>query len=244
MVFKIKFVHKNIKGWEKTSKEIDEKWKKLKKNAFNPIKKRADVILTEASKHEPPIEISSSTKEVTISSDIDEPSKNAIDLLKAVKDEGLTGKEMSIGERQLVVRLMKDAGHTQDQISSALQVSMRTIVADYRSLREKAAVQVASMELMHFAGEVVMTSMNLMNKSIQEKMYKTASNIQKDMIELLQSMGIIYRAPKTMQSLTLTARMNASRKGFNKYMETMGGQKKQVESVLDELMECLTGKHK
>lgn len=174
--------------------------------------------------------------------DEDSPAANAIDLLKAIKDNEVTGKDISADERRLVVSLLRNAGQTQDQISSVLQIARSTVIADIKVLRERAAMQIAAMGSPEFAGDIWLTSHNLINKATQEKMYRTASSIMKDMYELLQSIGVVPRMPKTVKSLTLTARLDASRRGFGKYMDTIGDEKATVECVLDELMECIINK--
>lgn len=217
------------------SEDIESKWDKLKKTTQGALKDRAEVILKESAK----TELVLSTENVPVIPDEDGPAANAIDLLKAITEHEITGKDMSIDERRIVVTLLKNAGQTQDHISSLLTVSRTTITSDYKWIREQAAMQIAAMGSPEFAGEIWLTSHNLINKATQEKMYRTASSIMKDMYELLQSIGVVPRIPKTIKSLTLTAKINASRKGFGKYMETIGSEKETVEHVLDELMECI-----
>ena len=217
------------------SKDIEGKWEKLKKDTKGALKDRAEVILKET----PKTELIPSTDKVIMVPGEDGPAANAIDLLTKIKEEGITGRDISADERRLVVTLLKNAGQTQDQISSLLQVSRTTITSDYRWLREQAAMQIAAMKSPEFAGDIWMTTHNLINNATQEKMSRTASSIQKDLIELLQSIGVVPRVPKTIKSLSLVGKLNASRRGFGKYMETIGDEKETVECVLDELMECI-----
>ena len=237
-IIKIKFTKDDTDA--SISRDIESKWEKLKKDTKGALKDRAEVILKET----PKAELIPSTEKVVMLQDGDGPAANAVDLLVAIKDHKITGKDISADERRLVVTVLKNAGQTQDQISSLLKVARSTITADYKLLREKAAMQIAAMGSPEFAGDIWMTSHNLISKATQEKMYRTASSIMKDMYELLQSIGVVPRVPKTVKSLTLTARLNASRRGFGKYMETIGDEKETVECVLDELMECILNETK
>jgi hypothetical protein len=75
--------------------------------------------------------------------------------------------------------------------------------------------------------------------AMKQKKYKTVSNIMRDMVELLQSLGIVYRAPKTSQQLSLIARANLKTTGYQKYMNAVGEDSDSVCNVLDDLMTCI-----
>lgn len=166
------------------------------------------------------------------------PDKNAIDLLKEVKSGAVVGSELPMEDRRIVVQALRHAGQTQDSISSLLKVSRRTIVKDCKYLREVAAMEIANTETSLIAGEVYTTAKAAMEKALQKGQLKTVSTLMRDMVELLQSMGFVYRAPKTSMQATMHGKLNTSQ-GYNKYLQTIGEDKEKVIDVLDVMFNAI-----
>ena len=161
------------------------------------------------------------------------PDHNAIALLKQIKNKEITGSELQQDERRLVVRSLRMAGQTQDSISELLGVSRRTIVSDCKHLRQMAAMEIQNTDTVEIAGEVYELAKTTIRKALAAGHYKTVSTIMRDMVELLQSMGLIYRAPKTQMNANLNASLSGSRPGYQKYIDTIGEDKNKVVEVLD-----------
>jgi len=176
-----------------------------------------------------------------ITSDQLGPDSNAIDLLKQIKNGEVVGKDLAVDERQIVVKALRMAGQTQDAISSLLQVSRRTIVTDCKRLRELAALEIQSTETAIIAGEVYTTARAAINKALQKGHLKTVSTLMRDMVELLQSMGMVYRAPKTSMQASIHGTMNRS-KGYQKYIDTIGQDNDKVVEVLDCMFNAIDNK--
>jgi len=167
------------------------------------------------------------------------PDQNAIALLKRIKNNLITGKDLDQEERRLVVRSLRLAGQTQDSIAELLGVSRRTIVSDCKYLRQMAAMEIQQTDTTEIAGDVYQTAKQAIRKAMAAGHYKTVSTIMRDMVELLQSMGLVYRAPKTSMQANLNANMS-SRKGYQKYIETIGNDKDKVVEVLDCMFDALS----
>ena len=161
------------------------------------------------------------------------PDRNAVDLLKALKVGDTTGKELTIDERRLVVKSMKELGQTQDAIADLLKVSRRTIVNDYKVLRQEQALAIAKTDTHEIAGEVYTTAKTCIRRALAAGSFKTVSVIMRDMVELLQSLGILYRAPKTSMQATGHFDIPGRNKGYQKYMNGIGEDKTKVVEVLD-----------
>ena len=161
------------------------------------------------------------------------PDRNAVELIKAIKNKETTGKELTLDERRLVVRSMKELGQTQDAIADMLTVSRRTVVSDYKALRQEQALMIASTETHEIAGEVYDIAKTCIRRALQAGSYKTVSTVMRDMIEVLQSLGVVYRAPKTSMQASLHGQFPGSNNGYQKYMDTIGDDKNKVIDVLD-----------
>lgn len=161
------------------------------------------------------------------------PETNAVALLQGIKEKRIVGKDLTVDERRLVVRSMKELGQTQDAIADLLKVSRRTIVSDYKVLRQEQALAIQSTDTAEIAGEVYATAKTLMRRAMQAGSFKTVSVIMRDMVEVLQSLGVVYRAPKTSMQAQLHGKIAGQPAGFNRYMETIGDDKNKVIDALD-----------
>lgn len=161
------------------------------------------------------------------------PDRNAVAIIKAIKDKETTGKELTIDERRLVVKSMKELGQTQDAIADLLKISRRTVVSDYKLLRQEQALAIASTETHEIAGEVYAIAKTCIRRAMQAGSFKTVSVIMRDMVEVLQSLGVVHRAPKTSMQATGHFSLNNRNKGYQKYMDTIGEDKNKVVEVLD-----------
>lgn len=177
-------------------------------------------------------ERSNTGREVITSGDYG-PDQNAIALLKKIKNSEVKGSDLQQDERRLVVRSLRLAGQTQDSISELLGVSRRTIVSDCKHLRQMAAMEIQNTDTVEIAGEVYDMAKTAIRKALAAGKYRTVSTIMRDMVELLQSMGLVYRAPKTQMNANLNANLAASRPGYQKYIDTIGEDKNKVVEVLD-----------
>lgn len=161
------------------------------------------------------------------------PEQNAVQLLKGIKNGEIVGKELTVDERRLVVESMQQLGQTQDAIADLLKVSRRTIVSDYKVLRQRQALAIASTETTDIAGEVYSTAKTCIRRALQAGHFKTVSVIMRDMVEVLQSLGVVYRAPKTSAAMQLHGKIPGSNTGYQKYMDGIGEDKNKVIEVLD-----------
>jgi DNA-binding CsgD family transcriptional regulator len=167
------------------------------------------------------------------------PDTNAIDLLTKIKNKELSGKDLQKDERSIVVKALRMNGQTQDSIAAVLGVSRRTIVNDCRELRHMAALEIQNTDTAVIAGEVYEVGRAAMRKALAKGHIKSVSTIMKDMVELLQSMGMVYRAPKTSMQATMHGQMNGQ-KGYEKYMQTIGDDTDGVVHVLDRMFDAIS----
>lgn len=178
--------------------------------------------------------------ELTLASDESQgPEANAVALLQAIKAKEVTGSELTIDERRLVVKSMKELGQTQDAISELLKVSRRTIVNDYKVLRHEQALAIQNTDTNEIAGEVYEVAKTCIRRALQAGSFKTVSTIMRDMVEVLQSLGILYRAPKTSMQATMHGDMPGRRTGYHKYMDGIAGDKNKVVEVLDCMFDAI-----
>lgn len=167
------------------------------------------------------------------------PARNAVALLQGIKAKEIVGSELTMDERRLVVSSMKELGQTQDAISELLKVSRRTIVSDYKALRHEQALAIQTTDTNEIAGEVYEVAKTCIRRALQAGSFKTVSTIMRDMVEVLQSLGILYRAPKTSMQATMHGDIPGRHTGYHKYMDGIAGDKTKVVEVLDCMFDAI-----
>jgi predicted transcriptional regulator len=134
---------------------------------------------------------------------------------------------------------MKELGQTQDAIADLLQVSRRTVVSDYKILRHEQVLAIQATSTQDMAGEVYEVAKTCIRRALQAGSFKTVSVIMRDMVEVLQSLGIVYRAPKTSMQATMHGDIPGRHTGYQKYMDGIGGDKSKVVEVLDCMFDAI-----
>ena len=167
------------------------------------------------------------------------PVRNAVELLQGVKAKEISGSDLTVDERRLVVRSMKELGQTQDAIAELLKVSRRTIVNDYRVLRHEQALAMQQTDTHEVAGEVYSVAKTCIRRALQAGSFRTVSVVMRDMVEVLQSLGVLYRAPKTSMQATMHGDLPGRRIGYHKYMDGIAGDKNKVVEVLDCMFDAI-----
>lgn len=234
-------------NWEKIVKKVKLRKEELISNSSNVVKREIGRTSTTDERIEPEIMqptdymyYPATTSPNSPVGDADEgPDRNVIQLVQGIKDKTIEGKNLTQDERRIVVNSLRLAGQTQDSIADLLQVSRRTIVNDYKVLRQQAALSIASKETNELAGEVYEVAKTCIRKAMKAGKYKTVSTIMRDMVEVLQSMGLVYRAPKTSMQANLIGSLH-NRQGYHKYMDTIGEDKGKVIEVLDCMFEAIS----
>jgi predicted transcriptional regulator len=161
------------------------------------------------------------------------PETNAVALVKSIKAGEVKGKDLTMDERRLVVKAMRELGQTQDSIADLLKVSRRTIVSDYRVIRHEQALAIQSTSTHELAGEVYDTAKTCIRRALAAGSLKTVSVIMRDMVEVLQSLGVVYRAPKTSMQANLHGDIPGRHTGYQRYMNGIGNDKGKVIEALD-----------
>ena len=129
-------------NWERVVERANLKMDRLIQNSPKVVTREIGRTSTTDERIEPEIMDSTSNKHYPITSSAsqvvpdatsdDSPDRNVIQLVKLIKEEKLSGKDLTIDERRIVVNSLRLAGQTQDAIADLLNISRRTIVNDYK----------------------------------------------------------------------------------------------------------------
>ena len=164
--------------------------------------------------------------------------QSGITLLRAIAAGTLNADDLTVEERRLCVSILKNQGKTQDEISAMLAVSRRTIVSDFKTLKGRSLEVVRALDTWDVAAEVWDKAQACVFGALTDGKYKTVTNIMRDTVEMLQSLGVIYKAPTRSNVASLVGRIQGHQ-GFTNYLTTIGDEKDQVINVLNQMMEAV-----
>lgn len=168
------------------------------------------------------------------------PERSAFVLLKAIQSGSIDANEIPQGERRIVVDSLRKQGRTQDEIAALLEVSRRTIVSDYRWLKDKAVDAVRRLDAHDLAAEVHELGMAAVERALYDGKPRMVAQVLRDVIEMLQSLGIVYRAPATSKVSALVGHVPVQQ-GYSKYLDQVTPEREKVVAVLEKMMDSLGG---
>lgn len=167
------------------------------------------------------------------------PERDSFTLLKGISSGTILAGEVTAGERRVVVDTLKKQGRTQDDIAALLGVSRRTIVSDYRWLKEKAVDAVRKLDAYDLAADVYSLGWAAVASAMRDGKARSAAQIMKDVTEMLQSLGVVFRAPATSKIASIVGHVGLHQ-GYSRYSEQVGPEKEKVVAILGKMMSALS----
>lgn len=159
--------------------------------------------------------------------------KNAFEVLTLIRDGTLDPSSLECADRQPVVAYLRLEGHNVDEIAQLFGVSTGVINKDLRELAKDRVKLVKKINILEVAGHLIEIARHLSRKSRREGDYSGAWKIERELMESLQSLGFVYRAPRTAKIATLHASV---KEGHDKLSSEIGNEQDQVLSALDEML--------
>ncbi|RKZ84339.1 MAG: hypothetical protein DRQ39_08455 [Gammaproteobacteria bacterium] len=168
------------------------------------------------------------------------PERNSFDMLKLLQSGNMDASELTIDERVIIVRSLKMAGRTQDEIAAMMRVSRRMVQRDYKRIRELDKHTLLSYELEDLGGEIHALCMHAANNALKDGKHFSVPKILESMTGMLQSMGLVYKAPQKSQVAAMVgvAHTQVGQRAYHNYQDSIEGEREQV---LDVLSKMLTG---
>lgn len=125
--------------------------------------------------------------------------KNAISIIEAIQIKSLDPYSLKRNQRLQVVVFLRNEGKTQFEIARFLGVCDKTIWLDCREIKRNAAQLVDEISLKQVAGDLIREAEVLVTKAKKKEDYKLAWQIKCELIDKLQSLGFIYKAPDKLE---------------------------------------------
>jgi hypothetical protein len=164
--------------------------------------------------------------------------KNAAEVLSMIRDGTLRASELSAQDRRPVVAYLRLEGYSKEEMSRLFEINVRTIAADLALLSKDRTKVITKLSLLEVAGRLYQNAKHLARKARREGSYSTAWKIEKELVQSLQDLGLVYRAPKTLGIATLHANLE---EGHTLLKEQIGEEKDQVVSALGSILGSLKG---
>lgn len=167
--------------------------------------------------------------------------KNAAEVLTMIRDGTLQAVDLKEKDRRPVVAYLRLEGYSKEEMSRLFEVPVKTIKKDLNVLSEDRTKVIKGLNLLEVAGRLNQIAQHLARKARREGSFGTAWKIEKELIESLQSMGFVYRAPKTLGIASLHANVSEGNLMLN---EKIGGEKDLVVDALGSILSALGGGEK
>ncbi len=162
--------------------------------------------------------------------------KNAFEVLTVIRDGTLDPASLETADRKPVVAYLRLEGHNVDEIAQLFGVPTKTISNDLYDLSKDRLGLVKKINLFDVAGRLIEMAKHLSRKSRREGDYSGAWKIERELMESLQSLGFVYRAPRTAKIATLHAEV---KEGHAALSSEIGGEQDQVITALNEMLSTM-----
>lgn len=172
-----------------------------------------------------------------VSSDEVTTYKNAAEVLSMIRDGTVQASKLTPQDRRPVVAYLRLEGYSTEDISRLFDVAASLISKDLKLLSKDRAKIMKGLSLLEVAGRLSEIARHLSRKARREGSYGTAWKIEKELIESLQNLGFLYRAPKTLGIASIHANVQ---EGHSLLKEKLGDEKDKVVDALGSILSSLS----
>jgi len=127
--------------------------------------------------------------------------KNIRDAILAIKNGEVHPNIITKSEKVEITGALTLQGWTRDEIAELLQVKVSQVSRWYALILNRRAKVVGTLTREQAAGQLLAYAEKFVGKALRENNISLAWQISKDMIRILQDMGIIYEAPKKIDAI-------------------------------------------
>lgn len=162
--------------------------------------------------------------------------RNASEVVDMIRRGTMQPAELKLGDRRPVVAYLRLEGHTEDEMAGLFNVSLKTISNDLRAMSEDRTRAMKGLDLFEISGRLVQIAKHLALRARKAGNYATSWKIEKELVESLQGMGFVYRAPKTLGIASVHANIES---GHSLLTDKIGGEKDSVVEALGNILDNL-----
>lgn len=122
--------------------------------------------------------------------------RSTLEVIEQLRDKQFSGKALPRDVRIEVVACLHYEGMSQWDISKLLGMGPGTVYRDMNVIKARNAKLVKKINVDRVAGNLVRNAEILKTKAVQVKNYALAWQIDRELIQMLQEMGYLRRAPE------------------------------------------------
>ena len=116
-----------------------------------------------------------------------------IDLLSKLHCGSIRPDEVTTEERRTCVSYLRLEGYTQEEMAKIFDVHRTTIGRDEKIMAERAAKMIKDLKPQAMVAGLIAWAKHLTSKTLKEKDYGLAWKIQKELVDKLESLGLMGR---------------------------------------------------
>ena len=176
-------------------------------------------------------------KDLCLPFDIEATAANVIEKL----ENGVRWRGLSEEERLTVVKYFRDQGkYTVDEIAAKLKVSHMTVHNYTNKLKKAKAQELSSINIWELGADLWEKYQAAFRLAMKERKPQAAAQVLTHMLNAMQSMGLIYKAPTRRQiQAAIQQHISHSKENvttYTKFKEQIKGKELAYEQILNELM--------
>ena len=139
-------------------------------------------------------------------SDLQKPQNSAIHLLKLIQEQKLDPVLLTSHQRRICIRfLLQDKKYTPQEIADILKVHNTTVYRTKEKIQKQNMWMLEEIDERKFALDLIQTAISASSRLFRQNKNKDAWQVEKECVEMLQSLGFIKRKPIAFEgSITLT----------------------------------------
>jgi len=164
--------------------------------------------------------------------------RNAFEISRLLGSGAIGWEDITNDERINMIRVARDNGSTIDAISGQLQIPRKVVESDFKAIDIIYKTEFFSKDLEGLAGEIYAITMTTVNKAIKAEKFTSVAGILQTMVETLQSMGVVYRAPQKSQVAALigVTTNQVGQRAFNQYQDAINNDRAKVIDTMTKLL--------
>jgi hypothetical protein len=169
------------------------------------------------------------------------PERNAFEISRLLGSGAISYEDLTRDERVNLIRVARDNGSNIDAIAGQLLIPRKIVESDFREIDKIYKQELMSKDLEELGGWIYSVTKTAVEKAIKAEKFTSVNGMMQTMIETLQSMGIVYKAPQQSQVAALVgiASQQVGQRAFNQYQDAIHNDRDKVIDTMTKLLSAV-----
>lgn len=133
-------------------------------------------------------------------------------ILTKITEGKIVPSELSQAERIACVAILREEGWSVTRMSKILDVVRQTIYNDIHEIRRSMSLQVETLDLREYVGEMIESAQYLYSKAMTGRDFRLAWSLKRELMELLRDFGYLLPKPRPIDKEKLEEKIPADKR--------------------------------